>query len=523
MKHVFSLFIASLLIFSSCKKEKTTWSTDWNAPLVHGHLTLEDLIPPEYIETNSENYLSLVYNESVYEIAIDTVLTVPDTTIEYKYAIGISSFNFNPMALLPADTLDQDYDMQGLAFKRVIVKEGTGYIAAGSEWPGKTQLSFLFPRVYENGTDQFARTYYAEPGSTNNPSWVEETIDMENMDMDLTGYYGTEINTLGAIFQMGSNEEVDQITVTSADTITYRIEFRDVVPKYGKGYFGQHHFSDTVGLKIPFMDKILNGTINIDSINLNLSINNGFNMLAQARITKITGVNSKTMDEVDLAFPNLGSSLNINPASGGIYDYVPSSYPLNINTFNSNIAAFIANMPDSIVVGFEIDINPYGNISGGSDEFFPGSTMELHLNGEFPLSFSANQLTLTDTFSVDFNQQEQAHLDEANLFLEYVNAFPLEANATVYLLDAQGAIIDSIAGDTPIESGIYQPSTYITNPATGNVVFILSRENITNLEIAEKLKINVSFESYDSGAIKIDDGAYFDFNLRSNLAIDVSI
>ena len=70
MPKILALVAMVFLIFS-CKKEKTTWSTNWTAPLVHGTLTLDDLIDTAYQETNGDGYVSLVINEPVYSFSVD--------------------------------------------------------------------------------------------------------------------------------------------------------------------------------------------------------------------------------------------------------------------------------------------------------------------------------------------------------------------------------------------------------------------------------------------------------------------
>ena len=81
--------VFTLALFAvSCKKEKTSWNTNWNAPVVHGQLTLNDLVPAEYTTTNTDNYLSIVYNEKVFGISLDTLVQLPDTSIVEKTAFG---------------------------------------------------------------------------------------------------------------------------------------------------------------------------------------------------------------------------------------------------------------------------------------------------------------------------------------------------------------------------------------------------------------------------------------------------
>jgi len=300
MRNKIIFLIIPCAVLLSCKKEKTTWNTDWSAPIAYGHLTINDMIPVDYTMTNTDNYLSLVYHDTVYAFSIDTLIKVPDTVVVNKYAIGLPSFSFNPGAAFPT-TLDQFYNMGDIELKRVIVKSGISNITMQNTWPDSTFISFNFPQVFDGTGANFTRTYVLPGGSSSNPSISFESIDMANYDMDLTGSSGTAFNTLYADFLFGNASAIDQLNITNLDTIYYIIEFKDVIPKYAKGYFGQHYVSDTIGLPILPMKKIVAGMIDIDSVDMTLTIKNGFKLIAQNTITKLTGINSKNGAKTTIA------------------------------------------------------------------------------------------------------------------------------------------------------------------------------------------------------------------------------
>lgn len=518
-KHLFFFLLLTALV--SCKKEPTTWETDWSAPVAHGHLTLDDLIPAEYITTNSGNYISIVYHKPVYTFTIDTIVKLPDTTIVKKSAVGVSSLTVNP-GFSYTDDYDQLYQLDQIELKKVRVSAGTIECEVRCPWQGASVVTFSFPKITSNSIP-FERTYNLPAASLSNPAIASEIINIAGYYIDLTGTDGNQINMLSADFLMGSNEASSTFTISNTDSVEYVISFKSLKPDYAKGYFGQYYFSDTTGISLDFMKNITGGTINIDSIDLVLTVKNGFNLIAQSTITSVKGINTKTSGVVDLNFPMLQTTMNINPASGGIYDYVPSQYPISINSTNSNIAPFIENMSDSIILGYELEINPYGNVTGGSDEVFPGSAFELFLDAEFPLDFGADNLTLVDTFEIDYTAPEGVYPDHGMLELIYSNGFPVAADAYFYLLNENDQIIDSVYSSGAINAGTYNTTTWLTTPAAGALTFDLTAENVMNLDLAKKIVLNVSFSTYQSDKIKIDAAAYFDFVLKSNLQINVSL
>ena len=515
-------FSLLLLAIVACKKEPTSWNSSWTAPLVHGRLTLEDLLPPENLSTNSEGYLSIIYNEPVYAFSIDTLIELPDTTIVQKTAVNFGSLTVNP-GFSYGDNYDQQYDLDDIELKRVIVKEGKIEMTIRSPWPGKAFVTFDFPTITEPGGASFVRTFYVDAGSQANPATASDVIDISGFDLDMTGISGNLINTISGDIIVGSNETTDSYNVSNSDSIQYEITFKELIPDYAKGYFGSYSITDTTGFDLPFMDGLLGGSIDIDSIDLKIIVKNGFNLIAQAKISQVLGLNSNTSSSSSLNFPLLNNSININPASGGLYDYVPSEYVIPINNQNSNITQFIENLSDSIYLGYQIDINPNGNVTAGSDELFPGSELELIVDGEFPLLFGADQLMLADTFDISYNTNETVVPQEATMTIAYENAFPLEAAAKLYLLDQDGVVIDSILSDQQIEPGVYDDITGLTSTTSGSVSYTLSRAQIVSLEIADKLSVLLDFSTATANKVKINSTAFFDFKLRSNLNIDIHL
>lgn len=514
---IYLLFILTLI---ACKKEPTSWQTDWSAPVAHGHLTLEDIIPAEYLTTNSDNYISIVYNKPVYTFTIDTLVKLPDTTIIKKSAVGVASLNVTP-GFTYSDSYNQEYQLDQIELKKVRVQSGSLQVQIKCPWQGASLITFTFPKVTKAGIP-FERVYTLPAASLSNPATTSELIDLSGYLMDLTGAGGTLINMFSAEFIMGSNEATNSFTITDTDSIEYEISFISLKPDYAKGYFGQYHITDTTGVKLDFMKNITAGTIDIDSVDMTLVVRNGFNLVAQTKITKVKGINTRTGAMIDLSFPMINTSMNINPATGGMYDFVPSEFPISIHNNNSNIAAFAENLNDSIALSYEIDINPYGNVTAGSDEIFPGSALELFLSAEFPLQFGANNLTLNDTFQLDYDQPEDMYPEDATLSLLYSNGFPIGAGAIITLKDAAMNTLGTISGSSDIQQGQYNSTTWLTSPSSGEIIFNLTASDLDLLDQADFLLLEIIFNTDDAQPVKINSSAYFDFKLHTNLGLHLS-
>ncbi len=524
MKYFIKLLLLIIIVgVFACKKEKTTWTTDWNVPLVHGKLTLTD-IKKVAINENSNNFASVFFNDTIFSFNLDTLIKLPDTTLIQDAVITFPSLTLGPGNLIQNQNIDQLYDLGEIALKRVIVEEGTAIITISSPWQGKSRVEFDFPKTKEGDGSLFTRVYHMPPGTIANPSIKSDTIDMKGFDFDLTGSTGGLVNNILADMRIFSDEETNYITITNQDTVRVKLDFRDMTARYAKGYFGSYSISDTTTIDISQMKQIISGSISLDSINLNLMIQNGFKMLIQSTFTQFKGINSNTNNSVNLTFPQLNTSLNINPATGGLYNHQPSIFDIFINSGNSNILAFLENLPDKIDIGFTIDVNSYGNINGGADEYFNDSSMDLVLKGDFPLNFASNQLTLVDTMDFSYDKNKNANPNSATVSVKYKNRFPLGATAQLQFLDANKSLLNSVETQSQIDAGSYNTTTNTTTLSEGTMVFILNQDVINNLENAKYIALQIALTTNQAQTtlVKFNIDDYFDFNIYSDLNLKIT-
>ena len=378
------------------------------------------------------------------------------------------------------------------------------------------------PKTKDANGNYFEKTYNIPAASQSNPVIITDDIDLTNFDFDFTGTNGNLFNNITADILVTSTEEVNSFTITNTDTVYISMEFKGLIPKYSKGYFGEYILSDTTSISIPQLRNITSGQIDLDSINLDLSVNNGFKLLSRATIHLLKGKNTNLNNAIELTFPLLNSTLNINTASGGLYNYVPSVYNLPIHSGNSNVLAFIENLPDSIDIGYTIHINPYGNSSGGNDEYFPNSIFDLKLNGDFPLHFGLTDLTLVDTFDIDFTQNETVGVNDGRIVIDYQNKFPMGAVATLLLLDESNTVLETLTASSPIISWQGNTSTD-SQPESHTTTFTIPQNTVGLLTKTKKIKLQIRFSTYQNNLVKINITDYFKFNLFSDLNLNIKL
>ena len=511
-----------ILILISCKKEKTTWNNNWSVPLVYGNLTVNDLAFGNTVSENSEGFASLFFNKSVFSFSLDTLIKLKDTTLQHKSYSSLASITLEPGTTFNTPGIDQVYDLGEIELKRLIIKEGELKLKIKSPWQGKTTLKISLPKTKDQNGIYFEKSYSIPASSQANPIEINDVIDLTNFDFDLTGASGELINNITADLLVVSAEETNSFTITNTDTVYISMEFSGLIPKYTKGYFGEYELSDTTTISIPQLKNITGGQLELDSINLGLSVNNSFKLLSQATIHRFKGKNSQTNQAVELNFPLLNSTLNINTASGGLYNYVPSVYNLPIHSGNSNVIDFLENLPDSIDIGYTVHINPYGNSSGGNDEYFPNSTFDLKLNGDFPLHFGLTNLTLVDTFEINFSQNETINLNDGKIILNCQNKFPIGAEASLQFIDQSNISVETIQASSPINAWDNN-STLDTSPEEQNISFNLSSNSIKNLEETKMIIMQISFSTYQNSLSKINMSDYFKFKLYSDLNLNIKL
>ncbi len=310
------------------------------------------------------------------------------------------------------------------------------------------------------------------------PAYRDTFVTVDQYHVDFSGSNGTKTNTVNhsLVFKAATNAVAD--TFKYRDSLKSLITFVDLIPQYGRGYFGNQ--SLTIGPDTSLFgsySQISSGTLGLDSANIQVNITNEFGVDLRSSLTSITSI-SPLNPSVNLTGSNVGTSFNVgraiatgNPAS----PVVPYLKNISFTNTNSNINQFIGNLPSSISYAVNAKINPLGNISGYNDFVHFGTNLRADLKAHIPLRFSANNIVLRDTteFNVSSLSSEIDKVNEGKLILKATNSYPFSLTVTGILLDEN---------DQPIEALISGPNNVINAPSVNaNNVVIAPLE--TTLEI----------------------------------------
>ena len=203
------------------------------------------------------------------------------------------------------------------------------------------------------------------------------------------------------------------------------------------------------------MNGLTAGSIDIPSSAIQLSITNGMKVEGRATLTKLSNTNTLG-STVNLTSSLIGNPIYMESASGSAWSYVPSNQTISLDGSNSNLENYIENLGNKHTVGSKVELNPWGNTSGGFNEIYSTSRLKVKLKAQMPMAIGADGLTLRDTFDIDISQDlEKSHIESGMLVLNASNAFPMNSSVKIYLLDENGTTLHIVNGSAPIESSLY--------------------------------------------------------------------
>lgn len=521
------LLLCLLWFLSSCKKNfnAPTWDVDLLAPLVKSTLTLNNLLSDSILVANSDSSLKIVYQSDVFDIDVDSIFKIPDTTIVEEFSVPLTSIVGPGNSVYSNDEEKELNINNGIELNFVSVESGMINLEVFSEIKEKVIVELKILNAFNNG-DTLTIVDIIDGADSSGPGYFQLDFDISGYDLDLTGINHNKFNTLvtKAIATLDTNAAPTQ--VTAGEKITFKYSFVDVVPYYVRGYFGNqqvHYGPDTTAFDM-FDD--ISGTIDFNEVNVNLDFENGFGVDAQVTLNQLTSYNSNDNISKSLSHDLVGSPININRAQETFStpEVLYSYYENEITTDNSNIDELIELLPNQLIYEVDLNLNPLGNISGSNDFVFKKHPLKTHLNVEFPLSLVANDFTLSDTADFKLDEESIKNINYGAIHIYADNGYPLEASFDLELLDENGSIFKTLelennviyAADVDAELKVEESNLSVV---TAN----LSKLDLVDLTKAKQVKITVGFSTaaqpqfikiYDH--YKIDVKVVADFSYKMN-------
>lgn len=523
MKRIsFLFFLLSLSLFSCKKRNKAFWETDWKAPLIHDSLTLENLLPDSVLVVNSGNY-EINVNRSVFEFKLSDFVELPDTTINHKFNMSVN-LTVPPGTSFVNNNKEHVIEMpDGIQLKKIKVKKGGVELKVFNPIGTKTNFEIQLPGVTLNG-QTLVKYFTASAGSVASPSVSSGFVDLSGYELDLTGQNGTSFNRIQSVLKVTSDAAGPTVSVYTTDTILFQFKMENISLDYARGYFGNKLVSDSISANIQVLNNFTTGLLDVDALNMNLTIENGLKMNGKFKLNALKNINYSG-NSVSMSHPNIGVWNNINAATGSNGNITPSNLMWNFTPLNSNLEQYIENHGATNRIDFQIQLNPWGNVSGGWDEIYDEFPLRVKLQGVFPLNIGMSDLIFQDTFDLKLvNDSEKTHVKSGQLWINATNAFPFEGQIDLIMLDENNQVIDVVLGTSPIESGamgvqqngIYQKKSEVFFPVSATLA-----SNIGKVKhCVVKLKLNSYNASGQNVKVSIPEKAFFKFKLGANLTLE---
>ncbi len=529
MKKYFFYLFCLLTLFTSCHKKKTIWESDWTVPIVNDTLSFDKYVKNQIINSVS-GYYELNFNRTLIDFNLTEIVKIPDTTINKSFTIPFSNFNLAPGTSFVNSVEEHPMNVQAIELKKVRLSNGV--INLKLENPVNTPVFFKIQLIgVSKDGNEFEKIYKVPSGSILNPGIIENTVDISGYDLNLSGITGGTFNILQSKFTVTTDPDGINTSITDKHITKVSAQLKDLKVDYARGYFGDKIISDTIETTVDFLTKIQAGSVDFPESKLKFIVTNGLKIPAKATITSLknSNVNGSTVPlnlTTQSAF-QFGEAFNLDPATGSWSTLSESKKEIEFNSTNSNLEKYLENLGAIQKIGYSIHLNPWGNTSGGWNEFFPSSRLKVEINASMPLSFELDKFTLKNTFTFEVKQNtEKTHVVSGGLTLFATNGFPISGKIILELLDSDGDVLFLVEGTEILKSSEFGNSfSKGIKIANSTIHFVLTKEMVKKLEMVKKVNVISQFDtpsSFNNQNIKVQipEGAFLGVKLKGDFKVE---
>lgn len=498
------------LFFTSCRKESTYWEDNFVAPLAHGSLTLGNMFPDTTIKSNPDSSLKIAFQADLINYGIDSLLKIPDTTITtISTNTLIAKYGFTPGTLLFNSSSVTTYDFpNGIELTNAQIRSGKVKIDLTNTV--RQPLAYHYKLLSAKKNNILLDTIFQIPKATYTGAGAGTLVSTGNLTciIDLSGYMidftGTNHNVNNTINQYG---DISISTLAQADTLYFneglvsKFTFTSIVPQYAQGYFGSQLVKvgpDTSSFTV--FNTIQSGMLNLNSANMDLKIVNEFGVAMRATIGNLTALSTPNHTVQPLVAPGvINHPYNINGAinNGPNAPVTSSVKTISLNNSNSNIKDLIGILPNKFIYQLSTQLNPGGNQGGNNDFAYYGTGFKAVLSADIPLYFSANNLVLLDTSTLDLSGVSQFNnVNYGQLTLTATNSYPFSINLQGYLLDANKNVLDVLfASPNTVQAPPLDANLKVIAPLQSKLVAPFNKSKLNNLKNARYIAYTATFNT----------------------------
>jgi hypothetical protein len=420
------------------------------------------------------------------------------------------------------------FKFDSVQLKEAKIKSGSLALDLYSTLQDTVHFHYSLPNA-SNGTP-FDIVQILPPAPSNGVSSYHHVYNLSGYDLDMRGNVINNqdtINTMYNTFTATVDSTGIMRTLSLTDSIYANLGFQSLKPSYVRGYLGQQTV-DMGPSQLPIdIFKNITGALQLENVNMSIAVKNGIGADAKVDNIHITSVNSRSGNTVNLSGTALANPINIVRATdnNGNPPVTETYTTFLLNNSNSNASSFLSNLPDKLNYSLSLQTDPGGfQASQYHDFIYYDKLMEFNLDVEMPLSFIANNLTLSDTVNFSLNAVDISRIKDGTLTLIADNGFPFDANVQIYTLDNVNHITDSLLSYTLISAASVNPiNNIVTEKKRSKLTIPVNEQKIQTLFNTKRMKIVAGFTTKPVNTnvkiysdYSIDFQLTGDFNYRAN-------
>ena len=507
MKRVFRFFgaaISIILLLAGCKQDigNTSWDVDVLAPVIQTRLTMADLLADSLLTADSEGALRLNVETPLIDLPLDSILRIPDTTISSELGVPFALNDVAPGTQIPIPLSGEtQYDLGELALSTVTLRTGKLRLKVKSVLETAIDFQYIMPTAYLFG-NVFSSSHTIDAGSETDTTFFETEFDLSGYQIGLEGLAGNGFNTLVTDYVIKTADAGTTVSIPGPPSKFFFLEytFENMVPDYGKGYFGQQSSNvEDENSDIDVLNRITEGQMFLDSVTIDLKVTNGVGADVQFELGELKSINNRQNNTVSLSHEIVGTNVLLSRAqdlSGNAQDVVTSEVNYQLNNANSNVREFIQNLPDQLGFTFGFSLNPLGNISSGNDFFYYDRPFQALMNIDIPLRTTLTDLTLVDTLAWDLSATSVVESVNSGTFtLIAKNGLPLEGVVELILLDENLNELDTLIAPSTISAPALDSENKVIEPVESRVIIPISSSTASFLPSTKNIHIKAVFNT----------------------------
>lgn len=439
-----------------------------------------------------------------YQDNLNTDITIRDIVLFEGTAIFPNQEIFNEDTVV-------SFDIGDVRLTKVEVEQGGVEVIGVSTVQDTLKIEYTIPYATLNG-QMFTLNFNLPPAPVGGSVSVSEFFDFSGYEIDLRGQYGDTVNTLYTYSRgwIDSSGIVTQISLE--DSIFNTITVQNIVPSKAWGSIGKDTISGSEIVEFDFFNDI-NGTFNLEKINVNLVTRNYLGANGNINIKKLEGKSNN--NNLELINNNINSSIQIAAATESENNNINfSQLDIVFDQDNSNIDELIELKPNAFEIDYELITN--GNTEGFA---YKGKGLNTELQINVPLFLSLDKIEFLDTSEVNFSLPPDAS-NNGSFTLLVENEYPLSASIELLLLDQDNQLIEELVGNQEILAGEINQYGFVEENKFSEIT--IPYNNKDNLENTKKIVFKVVFNTlpqnqsvkfFSDYSIKLKLIANFNYNI----------